>query len=163
MRETTLRDFFLGKVSGQVLGAEAAASIEVLSSRSTRVHVERDLDQAFVITRAMLVKLCDAVEAGTLPAPLLETIAFAILASDQLEWDIDGALDARVLHDWAAPEINWELTPETVRMFRGWLTGEIEPPPPPQLPADVSRGRPVNRSQAVFERRTDHGAVEPGT
>ena len=138
MRESTLRDFFIGNVSGAVLAEEAAASIEVLSSQSRRVHVERDLDEAFFITRAMLIKLCDAVEAGGLPAPLLETIAFAILASDQLEWDFDDDLDGRVLYDWAAPEINWELTPESVVMFRGWLTGTSQPPPVPQLPVNLS-------------------------
>ena len=151
MRETTLRGFFLGNVSGAALAEEAAASVEVLNTQTRRVHVERDLDQAFLITREMLIKLCDAVEAGNLPAPLLETIAFAILASEKLEWDFDNDLDGRVLYDWSAPEINWELTQESVAMFRGWITGTIEPPPIPQLPADWSQGRLVSRTEAVFE------------
>ena len=133
----------------------------MLNSQSRRVHVERDLEEAFLITRAMLIELCDAVGAGSLPAPLLETIAFAILASDQLEWDFDDELDGRVLYDWSAPEINWELTPESVAMFRGWLTGTIQPPPVPKLPADWSQGTLVSRTEAVFKRPSGHGSADP--
>jgi hypothetical protein len=60
---------------------------------SRRVHIQ-DLpaDEEVTITAAMLVRLCDVVLAGDLPGPALETIAFAIVASDHLHWGDDDEL-----------------------------------------------------------------------
>jgi hypothetical protein len=102
----------------------------------------------------MLVRLCDAVQAGGLSAPALETVAFAVIASESLDMDEDDELVARVLYDWASPDINWELTPATVRMFRDWLVGEAAPPSEPEVTADTLSG-------GGFLTRTRKVRVEP--
>jgi hypothetical protein len=56
----------------------------------------------------------------------LNTIAFALQASDAFEWQ-DEVL-GEVLADWSAPEVNFELNAETLNTHRDWLLGYSEPP-----------------------------------
>jgi hypothetical protein len=141
VKEATLRDFFRGTVSADRLATEVREAVEPLSGTSRRIHIQ-DLPpgEAVTITPEMLVELCDAVLTGGLPGPALETIAFAILASDHLHWAEDDELVGRVLYDWASPEINWELTSGNVRMFRDWLTGKVRPPSEPDITTETLSG-----------------------
>ena len=92
---------------------------------------------------------------GSISAAALETIAFAIIASDHFRWEEDEAEVGRVLLDWASPEINWELTPGNLRMFRQWLTGEVRPPSEPDVTPDTLSG-------SNFPRRKSKVRVLPG-
>jgi hypothetical protein len=141
VKEATLRDFFCGTVAADKLAVEVRDAVEPLSGTSRRVHIQ-DLPahEELTITAQMLVRLCDAVLAGDLPGSALETISFAIIASDHLHWGVDDELVGRVLYDWTSPEINWELTPGNVRMFREWLTGEVQPPSEPEVTTDTLSG-----------------------
>jgi hypothetical protein len=141
VKEATLRDFFRGTVSVDRLATEVREAVEPLSGTGRRVHIQ-DLPagEDVSITAEMLVELCDAVLTDALPGPALETIAFAILASDHLHWAEDDELVGRVLYDWASPEINWELTSGNVRMFRDWLTGKVRPPSEPDITTDTLSG-----------------------
>ena len=141
LKEATVRDFLLGGLTAGALAAEARDAVETVSRQSRRVHIE-DLPagETFTITAPMLVRLCDAFQAGTLPAQALETVAFAVVASDRLRWEEDDHLVGRILYDWASPEINWELTRENVLMFREWLTGQSAPPSEPEMTPDSLSG-----------------------
>src|SRR5438094_5779953 len=78
----------------------------------SRVRIE-DMDESFTVTRPMLISLCDAVVAGSLPPQELRTIGFALESSDKFEWDGDAdELVADVIADWSCPEINYPLTVE---------------------------------------------------
>jgi hypothetical protein len=154
VKEATLRDFFLGTASVDALAADLEGTVERRTSTSSFVHIE-DLpaDEEFTITAPMLVRLCDAVLTGSLPGPALEPIAFAVIASDHLHWAEGDEVVGRVLYDWASPEVNWELTPENVRMFRSWLTGEAEPPPEPEITPDTFEGgTPIARTEKRWIR-----------
>jgi hypothetical protein len=123
MREETLKRFFLGEVSGSELAQDVAGSRKKLSSVVSRIAME-DMDTEFVIRRPMLISLCDAVLEGSLPPDALAVIGFALEASDKFEWDSDeDDLVAEVIADWSCPEINYPLTIDNVRRFKGWLTG----------------------------------------
>jgi hypothetical protein len=157
MNEAKLRDFFIEKATAAELAADMVGTVEQRSRDVRAVHIQ-DLpsDEEFTITPQMMVRLCDAVLAGELPGPALEPIAFAVIASDHLHWAEDDQLVSRVLYDWASPEINWELTPENVRMFRSWLTGEVKPPPEPEAtPDDLSGARFVSRTFKAWIDRQD--------
>ena len=156
MKEATIRDFFLGVASPARLAAEAHEAVEPVGRSSRRVHIE-DLPPGdeMTVTPDMLVRLCDAALAGALPASALETIAFAIVASDHFRWDEDEAPVGRVLYDWASPEINFQLTPANLRMFRDWLTGQVRPPSEPDVTPDTL-------SDLGFPRRTSKVRVVPG-
>jgi len=143
--EATLRDFFRRTASGRQLAAEAATATEQTGAKTFRVHVVKlEGNDEFIVDRSMLVDLCDAVLAGDVPPACLEPIGFALVFSEHLRWAEEDDLVPDILYDWASPEINWELTTENVRMFRGWLTGEHEPPPRPQLDT-TSSGAPLVR------------------
>ena len=148
MKEATLRDFLYGTLPAERLAEEVQASVEEVSRTSRRVRIQ-DLppDEELVITADMLVRLCDAGLAGGLSGTAIEIVAFAIVASDRLRWEEDDELVARVLYDWASPEINWELTPANLRMFRDWLTGNAQPPSEPDVTID-------SLSSMGFLRRT---------
>lgn len=155
MKEATIRDFLLGATPPGCLAAEARDAVEPVGRASRRIHIE-DLPagQETVVTAEMVLRLCDAALAETLPASALEPIAFAIVASDHFRWDDDDDLVGRVLLDWAAPEINFELTPANLRMFRDWLTGAVRPPSEPDVTADTL-------SELGFPRRTSKVRVIP--
>jgi hypothetical protein len=141
VKEATVRDFFYGTVSADRLAAEVREAVEPLSATSRLVHIQ-DLPagEKVTVTAEMLVRLCDAALSGALSPPALEVVAFAIVASDHLRWDEDDTLVGRVLYDWACPEVNWELTPGNLRMFRDWLTGKVRPPSEPDITADSLSG-----------------------
>jgi hypothetical protein len=152
MNEATLRDFFLAKATGQELAADLVGTVRQRSRDVRVVHIQ-DLasDEEFTITAPMMVRLCDAVLAGELPGPALEPIAFAVIASDHLHWAENDELVGRVLYAWASPEINWELTPENIQMFRQWFTGEVQPPPESEVtPEDMSGGRFLGRTEKAW-------------
>ena len=141
MKEATIRDFFLGAADPGTLAAEARDAVEPAGGRRRRIHIE-DLPPAeeFTITAPMLVRLCDAVLAGSFPGSALETVAFAIVRSEHLRWSEDDELIGRVLYDWASADLNWDLNPVNVRMFRDWLTGEVRPPSEPEMSPDTLSG-----------------------
>jgi hypothetical protein len=156
VKEATVRDFFSGTVPPAQLAAEARDAVEPLGGTARRIHIE-DLPagEEITITREMLVRLCDAVLTGSISAAALETIAFLIVASDHFRWEDDDGVVGRVLLDWASPEINWELTPGNLRMFREWLTGEERPPSEPDVTPDTLSG-------PGFPRRRSKVRVVPG-
>jgi hypothetical protein len=152
VKEATVRDFFSGAVPPDQLSAEARDAVEPLGGTARRIHIE-DLPagEEVTITREMLVRLCDAALAGSISAAALETIAFAIVASDHFRWEDDDGVVGRVLLDWASPEIN----PGNLRMFREWITGEVRPPSEPDVTADTLSG-------PGFPRRRSKVRVVPG-
>lgn len=123
MREQKLRDFFEGRASA----AELARDVKDSTSTSgifSKVSIE-DMAEPFTVSSPMVVRLCDAVLNGELAAADLATIGFALVASDRFEWDGDeDEVLANVIGDWSAPEINYPLTIDNVKKFRGWLTRE---------------------------------------
>jgi hypothetical protein len=156
VKEATIRGVLLGATPPGVLAVEAREAVEPVGRSSRRVHIE-DLPagQETMVTAEMLIRLCDAALAGSLPASALEPIAFAIVASDHFRWDDGEELVGRVLYDWASPEINFELTPANLRMFRDWLTGTVRPPSEPDVTPDTL-------SELGFPRRTSKVRVIPG-
>jgi len=162
MNEAKLRDFFLGKATARELAADLVGTVQQRSRDVRVVHIQ-DLpsEEEFTITAPMMVRLCDAVLEGELPGPALEPIAFAVIASDHLRWADNDDLVGRVLYAWASPEINWELTPENIQMFRQWFTGEVQPPPEPEVsPDDMAGGRFLGRTEKAWIDR--EVSSEPG-
>jgi hypothetical protein len=123
-----LRDFFLGKADAGALSRDIEESRALMSppgvsySKTSGGIVKTDSD--FELTRAHLLIVCDAFLSETLSAIDLEYIAFALIASDRFKWDgdQDNTL-AEILHDWAAPAINYPLNIENIQRCRRWLLG----------------------------------------
>jgi hypothetical protein len=74
--------------------------------------------------------LCDNAIAGQLTSTDLNTIAFALVASEYFTWDqddktTDGKIIDQTISDWDSPEIGFPLTIENFRRWKKYLeTGE---------------------------------------
>lgn len=148
MREQVLRRFFEGKSSATELAHDIAGSTRRSGVKVT-TSIE-NMEDDFEVTAAMAVRLCDAVLAEDLPAEALQTIGFALTASDKFQWDGDeDEVLAEVIADWSCPEVNYPLTLENVRRFRTWLMRE-EPYPPKPKPMETSGGNIVS----INEKKT---------
>ncbi len=120
MHEAILRDFLTGAVTAETLRDDLLDTVEELGKRMSHHHVV-PAEGEFGVTASQLIRVCDAVLAGPLQPSQLQSLGFCMIASDYFYWDDDtsgGARVAETLHDWAAPEINYPLTLETVRLFR---------------------------------------------
>ena len=106
------------------LAEDLRGSVTHLNAIISKVAIE-DMHVPFLVNRQHLIMLYDAYLSTSLTADGLNTIAFALMASDHFEWDDDTL--GEVLSDWSAPEINFPLNLETIKMHRTWLTGEAEP------------------------------------
>jgi hypothetical protein len=124
MREKALRDFFEGKLSAAELERDIAGSTKTTKTsgpKTTIVSIE-DMDTDCVVTADMGVRLCDAVLNWELTPEALQTIGFALMASDKFHWNADDdEVLANIIADWSCPEINYPLTVENVHRFRAWL------------------------------------------
>jgi len=155
MNESSIRDFFLGKLPPELLAKEAQAAIEPVDAITTKVHV-REMDDSFIIGRDMAVRLCDAVLADEMAPHLLQPLAFALIGADSFTWDDE--LLGDVLFDRSAPEINYPLTQENIQRFRRWL---LEEEPYPQHAASAWQPREGSVISRLIKVR-DEGDEERG-
>ena len=129
MRESILRDYFLGAVDESRLKEDLEGSV-VQTSFDVITHYVNPMDADFKVEPAHLVKLCDAVLAGKLDAAHLELIGYCLVASERFFWDEDderGELVAETAYDWSSPEINYPLTLRIVGKFRERLITGANP------------------------------------
>jgi hypothetical protein len=151
LRESTIRDFFLGATTAAKLDEQAAGCVENIDSVTQDVHLNRDVDADFPLDRGCLIKLCDAVLNGELSPTSLATIAFALHATDRFVWDGDqDDTLAAIVDDWASPELFYPLTPHNLERCRRWLLGTEPYPQTPDTPGASGTGRLISRRVARY-------------
>ena len=127
MKAETLKGFFEGCIGASVLAEEAEETMHDVRDEADDALTD-DLPADFVVTGKHLEALCDAVLSHDLQARDLEVIASVLVRSERFIWDPSnaaGALVSRVIYSWEAPEINYILSPGTVKKFGLLLrTGE---------------------------------------
>jgi hypothetical protein len=127
MHDSVLRDYFAGKTDATALRADLSGAVVATGPCSSSQHIE-DMHTDFELRPEHLVRLCDTVLSGELEPGNLQPIGFCLVASDHFSWDGDvppGDIVAETVHDWSAPEVNYQLTIDTVRKFRErLLTGK---------------------------------------
>lgn len=141
MREVTLRAFFRGEMSAEELATDVSGSFIHSDSVHSSVQIE-DMTEEFVVQRGHVLKLCQAASTDTFSPESLTAIAFALMASDAFCWNDE--VISEVIADWAAPEINYPLTAETLLMHSNWLTGLAMPPQRPTGIAKSSFGKLIS-------------------
>ena len=127
LSEDTVRRYLVGEVPIEVLAVELSSAVIRKSSIETEIMID-DMQDDFNLTRNHVLKLCDAAIENRISTSGLNTVAFAIIASERFQLDGDDEPMMEVLYDWSAPEINFPLTPANLKMHRRWLTGEAQPP-----------------------------------
>ena len=127
MKEITLKHFFAGTLDALELQGELEKSL--LPDAETTFHYQfMDMDSVHELSRDDLLKLTEAVLAGSLVALLLQPIAEVLIHSDQFEW-LDDEIITEVCYGWLEPEENDALTMENLVLARQWLLGESQPTP----------------------------------
>ena len=154
LREDTLLRYFLGEAPVSRLADEASRSLTHINDLESHIAIE-DMEEFFKLTRDNILALCDAGISGHLSAQALNTIAFTLLASDRFELNGDDEPMCEILHDWSAPEINFPLNSETLKMHRSWLTGESTPPERLRPARSPSQGKTVSLRRKVPTRSTN--------
>jgi len=121
LRESAIRDFLLGQLAPEDLTVEALQAIHRVDLIMCQVDIE-DMQEGFRIDPNSLTRFCDAISQGRMTGDALRHVAFTIIASDRFDWEDD--LAGEVLHDWAAPEIDYALDPQNMKRVRRWLLRE---------------------------------------
>ena len=125
LKEATLRDFFLDRCTAEDLQDDLLGTVE-RGAEVTRFSIT-DLDEEFTVKAEHLVRICDAIIAGSLRPADLAVVGFCLEASESFHWDSegpDGDLVADALAKWASPEINYPLTFKNVVRFKARLLGD---------------------------------------
>jgi hypothetical protein len=146
MREDLLKRYFTTEAQAADLVEDLRNSVTHLDAIVSKVAIE-DMQDSFLVSRQHLIMLCDAFLSAKLTAEAINTIAFALIASDHFEWDDDDTM-SEVLHNWSCPEVNFPLNEETIKMHRSWLTNTSRP-----LQRQVNKQAPLsNRVISVREK-----------
>jgi hypothetical protein len=124
MREEELRRYFMGEASVSQLAKDISGSVVKVDDLQSEIRIA-DMQGSFSLQRDHVVRLCEAFLDRALTAEALNTIGFALQASDAFEWEDE--VISEVLADWSAPEVNFELNSETLNMHRDWLLGYGKP------------------------------------
>jgi hypothetical protein len=129
MTEQTLKEYFDGKVTAEILASDLKGSQLRTGHDTTSVQVTSITDDGeYLVTRQHLTKLCNDTLAGILTPTDLNTVAFGLIASDYFHWDNstkDEKIVADTLFDWDNPDINFPLTTDNLRLWKKYLeTGE---------------------------------------
>jgi hypothetical protein len=125
MREEELRRYFMGEASVSQLAKDISGSLVKVDDLQSEIRIA-DMQGSFSLQRDHVIRLCEAFLDRALTPEALNTIGFALQASDAFEWEDE--VISEVLADWSAPEVNSELNAETLNIHRDWLLGYGEPP-----------------------------------
>jgi hypothetical protein len=155
MREKAIRDFFEGKSSPVELQRDIAGSTRSTKRSGQKIAIVsiEDMDTDFVVTADMAVRLCDAVLNGELTPKALQTIGFALMASDKFQWNADeDEVLANTISDWSCPEVNYPLTVENVQRFRASLMRTDTYPAKPPLTSAKGKIVSVTEKNSIGSR-----------
>ena len=127
MKARVLADFLVGRVDACRL-ADELATVYGRESGSRRPVLIEPMEERLVVSKAAMLRVCDAVLAGELDPALLEPIGDCLMFSDSFEFGPpDDDVVATVAHYWGTPEICYPLDIPHVRAFRTWLESGTDP------------------------------------
>lgn len=128
MTEKKLKDYFDGQITADELSVDLKDSQKRTSYDVTTVYVDKLDEGEFEVTIEHLIKLCDDTIGGKLSTTDLNTISFALMASDYFTWDshsTDGERISNQIFEWDSPEIGYDITIKNVQLWKEYLlTGE---------------------------------------
>lgn len=118
MKESTLKKFFEGKISGDILLSDLVGASSI-NGDITRFRIE-DMDKAFTVTPFHLARVCELALSGKLHSAQLKTIGFCLQASDTFKWDVnteEGSRVAELVFYLSSPEVYFESNINNVSLF----------------------------------------------
>ncbi len=125
MKELTLKEYFLGNVSIDVLSQDVKDSQEKTGFETSAVYIDQINETGeFIISIDHLVLLCDAAINGDLTMTDLNTIAFSLVTSEFFTWDTESTIGKRietVIYNWDNPDIGFDLSIDNVKLWKDYL------------------------------------------
>ena len=115
----------MGEASVSQLAEDISGSVVKIDDLQSEILIA-DMQSSFSLQRDHVIRLCEAFLDRVLTPEALNTIGFALQASDAFEWEDE--VISEVLSDWSAPEVNFELNAETLNMHRDLLLSYGDPP-----------------------------------
>jgi hypothetical protein len=114
MTEKTLKDYFEGKIPVDILAADIKDSRQKSGFDTVAIYIKNITEHSeYQVTRQHLLKICNDAINGHMTPNDLNTIGFALIASDYFNWDCDkpdGEIIQNTIHDWDNPDMGFELT-----------------------------------------------------
>ena len=116
MREEILKDYFEGKINITDLFDDVIGTKVKIGAKETSFYVT-SMDDNFELNVNHIIKLLRDILKYKIEPQILETIALAIEASENMQYGeaLKNDLMIKMLNEWAAPEINYELNIENVK------------------------------------------------
>ena len=128
MTEEILKNYFDLKLSVEVLADDLKFTRICENSKLTRFKIDsiecNNDDDEYIITSQHLLQLCNDTINDHLTIENLNTIAFALIASDYFHWNADskdGEIVFNTLIDWNNPEINFPITHQNLQLWKIYL------------------------------------------
>ena len=124
MKESILHKFFLDEVSTVVLAEDLKDSQKRTGFDTYSVSIESIEKGEFQIESKHLIKLCEAHLNKEIEDVDLNTIGFALMASDFFTWDSEtkqGKIVGEVIHDWDNESIGYDINSKNVWLWKNYL------------------------------------------
>ncbi len=124
MKEEILHKYFKGQVTDNELVEDLKGSQERTGYDTINVYIESIAEGGFQVKTKHLEKLCDAFLNKIINSENLNTIGFALMASDFFEWDTNtksGKIIGEVISDWDNTSIGYEITDKNVWHWQRYL------------------------------------------
>ena len=117
MHEIILKKYFEGKIDFDQLNDDLIGVSVKRGPKETSQEIV-DMDQEFLVKPEHIIGLLQDVIIGKIEPGYLEPISFALMGSDYFIFDYEDTktdLTLKLLHEWASPEINYELNLENIK------------------------------------------------
>lgn len=128
MTEQKLKEYLENKLTADQLSLDLKDSQKRTGYDVTTVYIDTLKEGGFEIKKEHLIKLCNDIISEKLSMIDLNTIGFALIASEHFHWDSDspdGEIIGNVIFDFDNPEIGYDLTIKNVLLWKEYLlTGE---------------------------------------
>lgn len=155
MTEQKLKEYFENKLTAEQLSLDIKDSQKQTSHDVTAVYIDNVKAVKFEVKKEHILKLCDDAISGKLLPTDLNTIGFALMASDYFFWESDtddGKLIGDVILEWDSPEIGYDLTHKNIRLWKEYLlTGEYRLDKNELKQKFRSKGKNLGLYQAIDE------------
>jgi len=124
MTEQKLKEYFENILTAEQLSLDLKDSQKRTSHDVTAVYIDDMKTGDFEVKKEHILKLCDDAILGKLLPTDLNTIGFALMASNYFFWESDtddGKLIGDVVLEWDSPEIGYDLTLKNIKLWKEYL------------------------------------------
>jgi hypothetical protein len=124
MNERKLKEYFENLVTVDQLALDIKDSRKKTGYDVDSIYVDTISTGEFEVKKEHLIKLCNDTLNGKLSPSDINSLAFALIASDFFNWDNetpDGKIISEIIFDWDNPDIGFDLTFKNIELWKEYL------------------------------------------